>query len=55
MTVSSCALMVSVLWISSVVEASVVLEYFEAMQYILNYSASGLYLSKEGYGFSVTK
>ena len=53
--VSSCALMVSELWRSSVVEAVVLSEGFELMRLVLKPPTSGLFLSKEGYGFLVTK
>ena len=55
MPVSSYALIVSVLWRYSVVEAAVVSENVDVMNWILKYSASGLFISKEGYMFSVTK
>ena len=53
--VSSCDLMVSELWNSSLVEALVLSEDFEVMWRILKSSSSGLSILKKGSGFSVTK
>ena len=52
--VSSCALIVLALWNSAVVEAEVLSKYFDVMRCILTFSSSGLSLSKERSGFSVT-
>ena len=53
-SVSSCYMVVSSLWLSSVVEAVVASGYFDVMWLILKSPARGLYLSKGVSGFSVT-